>query len=241
MQDETQFQAKTQVEPNPDREVMIACATLRTEIEHVMRERGIVRRVVWIEHLLHNVPTKLTATLQEAIDDVRDADRVLLGYGNCGNAVQGLKNGDFELIVPRLDDCISLVLGSQRYREHYTREHSAFYLTDGWLNGGHTIKAEYDEMVEDYGEEEANEVMSMMYAHYNTMAYLDTGLYDIEELMERTRRLCEIIETEQVVEPATLAYVERLVCGPWPDELFVRVAPNDTIPAAPFFEPGSVR
>ena len=57
---------------------LIACDTLRTEIEHVMRERGIVRRVVWIEHLLHNVPTKLTAALQEAIDDVRDADRVLL-------------------------------------------------------------------------------------------------------------------------------------------------------------------
>ena len=227
--------------PVIEREVMIACDTLRTEIEHVMHTRGIEREVIWIEHLLHNVPTQLTATLQEAIDSIENADRVLLGYGNCGNAIQGLKCGDFELIVPRLDDCVSLVLGSQRYREHFSREHSAFFLTDGWINGSRTIQVEYDEMVEDYGEEEADELMGMMYAHYRTMAYLDTGLYDIEALMERTRHLCEVIETKQVVEPATLSYVDRLVCGPWPEELFVHVGPGEVVPSAPFLEPGAVR
>ena len=223
------------------REVMIACDTLRTEIEHVMEVQGVERRVIWIEHLLHNIPTKLTAALQEAIDGIDDADRVLLGFGNCGNAIQGLVSGDFELIVPRLDDCVSLVLGSQRYRERYSREHHAFYLTDGWISGSRTIEAEYNEMIEDYGEEEADELMNMMYVNYNTMAYLDTGLYDIEALMDRTRHLCEVIETEQVVEPATLAYVERLVCGPWPEELFVHIGPHETIPSSPFLEPGAVR
>lgn len=223
------------------REVMIACDTLRTEIEHVMEVQGVERRVIWIEHLLHNIPTKLTAALQEAIDGIDDADRVLLGFGNCGNAIQGLVSGDFELIVPRLDDCVSLVLGSQRYRERYSREHHAFYLTDGWISGSRTIEAEYNEMIEDYGEEEADELMNMMYVNYNTMAYLDTGLYDIEALMDRTRHLCEVIETEQVVEPATLAYVEQLVCGPWPEELFVHIGPHETIPSSPFLEPGAVR
>lgn len=59
--------------------------------------------------------------------------------------------------------------------------------------------------------------------------------------MDRTRHLCEVIETEQVVEPATLAYVERLVCGPWPEDLFVHVAPGEIIPSSPFLEPGAVR
>ena len=226
---------------DPEREVMIACDTLRTEIAHVMSAFGIERRVIWMEHLLHNIPPKMTEALQNAIDEVRDADRVLLGFGNCGNAIQGLKNGDFELIVPRIDDCVSLVLGSQRYREQFSRQNSAFYLTDGWITGSRTIEVEYNEMIEDYGEEEADELMNMMYTHYRTMAYLDTGLYDIDALMERTRHLCEVIETKQVIEPATLAYVERLVCGPWPDDLFVHVAPHEIIPSKPFFEPGSVR
>jgi hypothetical protein len=96
-------------------------------------------------------------------------------------------------------------------------------------------------MIEDYGEEEADELMNMMYVNYNTMAYLDTGLYDVGALMDRTRHLCEVIETEQVVEPATLAYVERLVCGPWPEDLFVHVGPHEAIPSSPFLEPGAVR
>lgn len=226
---------------HPDREVMIACATLRTEIEHVMAKRGITRRVVWLENQLHNVPTKLKSELQGALDDVRDADRVLLGYGNCGNVVQGLESGDFELIVPRLDDCISLMLGSQLYRQWFSNKHKAFYLTDGWLGGDSTIDSEYARMYEDYGDEEADEVMAMMYAHYSTMAYLDTGLYDIAGLMRETAHLCEVIGVKQVIEPATLAYVEQLVCGPWPEELFVRVGPHETIAATPFMEPGSVR
>lgn len=229
------------IESTRDREVMIACATLRTEIEHVMAKRGIERRVVWLEHHLHNVPTKLKEELQSAIDGVSDADRVLLGFGNCGNVVQGLVSSDFELIVPRLDDCISLVLGSQLYRQAYSSEHKAFYLTDGWLDGESTITRDYEQLYEEQGEEEADEVMAMMYAHYETMAYLDTGLYDIAKLMEETRHLCEVIDVKQVIEPATLSYVEQLVCGPWPEELFVCVGPHETIAASPFSQPGSVR
>ncbi|HAM14476.1 MAG TPA: hypothetical protein DCP91_01145 [Eggerthellaceae bacterium] len=224
-----------------DCEVMIACTTLKSEIEHVMQTKGVQRRVVWLEHQLHNVPTQLTAALQEALDEVRDADRVLLGYGNCGNAIQGLVAGDYELIVPRIDDCISIMLGSQHYRERYGRENRAFYLTDGWVGEGHTITSEYEDAIRDYGEEEADDVMQMMYAHYETMTYLDTGLYDIKALMADTRKLCEVIEVRQVVEPALFGYVEALVCGPWPDNLFVHVSPHGCVPADPFNQPGSVR
>ena len=222
------------------REIMIACNTLRTEIEHVMEAQGVQRRVVWLESQLHNVPTNLKEGLQQALDEVEGADTVLLGYGNCGNVVQGLVAGDFELIIPRLDDCISLVMGSQRRRESYSNEYHAMYLTDGWMDVGHNIVDDYARLCEQYGEEEAEDVFGMMYAHYETLAYLDTGLYDVGELMERTRSISEITEMEQRVEPTALTYVERLVCGPWDDDLFVHVAPHETVPAAPFMQPGSV-
>ena len=41
---------------NHSSEVMIACDTLRTEIEHVMHAHGIERRVIWMEHLLQTIP-----------------------------------------------------------------------------------------------------------------------------------------------------------------------------------------
>ena len=224
----------------PEREVMIACNTLRTEIEHVAAAHGVERRTVWLESKLHNVPANLKEKLQKSLDDVEDADRVLLGFGNCGNVVQGLVAGDFEIVIPRLDDCISLVMGSQMRREQYSRDNRAMYLTDGWMDTGHNLIDEYQSAVDQYGEEEAEDIFGMMYVHYETMAYLDTGLYDVGGLMERTRSICELIEVVQKTEPATLSYVERLVCGPWTEDLFVRVAPHQTVPAAPFMQPGSV-
>lgn len=222
------------------REVMIACNTLKSEIEHVTKVHGVTRPIVWLESQLHNVTAKLTEKLQEAIDAVQDADRVLLAYGNCGNAVQGLVSGDFELIVPRIDDCVSLLFGSQRLREWYGSEYKAFYFTDGWMDEGHNIIDDYNRTLERYGEEHANDIYGMMYAHYKTMCYLETGLYDVEALMEKTRFIGDICELEQRREPATLSYIERLVLGPWDEELFVRVEPHGVVPAAPFREPGSI-
>ena len=193
-----------------------------------------------MESQLHNDPDKLKAALQEALDEVQDADRVLLGYGNCGNAIQGLRSGDFELVVPRLDDCISLVFGSQTARLEYGSRYRSLFYTDGWANNGRSVVDEYNDAVERFGEEDAQDIFDMMYEHYKTMTYLDTGLYDIDELMDRTRFIAQMCDMEQRAHPATLDYVERLVCGPWSDDLFVVVGPHDTVPGNLFMQPGSV-
>lgn len=230
----------TDVSSNERREVMIACKTLRTEIEHVAIEHDVQRPIVWMESKLHNVTKKLADALQEALDDVHNADVVILGYGNCGNTVQSLTTGDYELIVPRLDDCISLVFGSQKRREAYGQQHHALFFTDGWMDEGHNIIDEYNTMVERYDEETAEDLFDMMYEHYETMAYLDTGLYDVDAVIDRTRFIAEMCDLQQLREPGTLSYVERLVLGPWDENLFVHVPPHSTIPAEPFATPGAV-
>ena len=165
---------------------------------------------------------------------------MIFGYGNCGNAVQGLTTGDFELVIPRLDDCISLVFGSQKRREAYGKQYHAMFFTDGWMDEGHNMIDEYNSVVERYDEETAEDVFAMMYEHYESMTFLDTGLYDVDELMDRTRFLGEMCDMKQLREPATLSYVERLVLGPWDEDLFVHVPPHSTVPSHPFATPGSV-
>ena len=217
-----------------EREAMIACNTLRTEIEYLSAKHGVNRPIVWLESQLHNVSKKMAQALQDAIDAVQDVDRVILGYANCGNAIQGLRNGSFELVSPRVDDCISLVFGGQKARAAYGNAHHAIYFTDGWMDEGHNIVDEYNRLVDGYDSETASDIFRMMYANYKTMAYLDTGLYDTDELMTRTRFIAEELELEQRVEPVMLDYVERLVCGPWDEDLFVVVGPHEIIPSEPF-------
>ena len=112
--------------------------------------------------------------------------------------------------------------------------------TIGFSGTSSNIIDEYEHARDKYGEDGAEDIFDMMYAHYRTMTYIDTGLYDTAALMESTKFIADMCDMEQRVEPGTLDYVERLVCGPWTPDCFVVVGPHEIIPSDPFMEPGSV-
>ena len=91
--------------------VLIACNTIRDELEKAARETEFRHPIVWIESGLHLFPASLRRRLQEELDRLHDVERVLLAFGFCGNSVIGLASRDYELIFPRVDDCITLLLG----------------------------------------------------------------------------------------------------------------------------------
>lgn len=220
---------------NDSSATLISCNTLRPEIAYVFARDGIDMPVIYLESKLHNTPAKLLETLQDAVDSVTGAERILLGYGNCGNGVVGLHANDCEIIIPRVDDCISVLFGSQRTRMAYSSEHAAFFMTEGFWDMGYNLADEFAQLVEDYGEEDADEILEMMYHNYRTMAYLDTGVSDIADLQARTCGICEKLGLSQTVAPGTLTYLEMLLHGPWPDNRFLHVAPHATIVADEFY------
>lgn len=215
---------------NGKREIIVACRALELEIDHIQQDLGTDRPVVWVDRGLHNFPDKLKDAVQETFDSLRDVDRVLLGYGNCGNAIRGVRARDFEVIVPRVDDCISLLFNSVQARMDYSAEYASMFMTDGWMDAEHNIVQEYEYSLEKFGEETAISITKAIYGHYRTMTYLDTGLYSIPDLMEKTRVLCEVAELETRTHPAVLTYIEQLVAGPWPEDRFMRIAPGEAVP-----------
>lgn len=64
----------------------------------------------------HDVPNRLREAIQRELDGIQDADRVLMAFGTCGGAMVGLRTGNFQLILPRVDDCLSLLMGSMEQR-----------------------------------------------------------------------------------------------------------------------------
>lgn len=213
------------------REVIVACKALTLEIEYVQEKLSTDIPVVWVDRGLHNFPTKLNTAVQEALDGLQGVDRVLLGYANCGNAIKGVTAGNFEIIIPKVDDCISILFNSQKAREAYSAEYASMFMTDGWMDADHNIVQEYYYMVDKYDEETAVQFTEMMYAHYRTMTYLDTGLYSIPDLMERTKIICDIAELETRTHPVELTYIEQLVAGPWSEDRFMHIEPGGVIPA----------
>ena len=65
--------------------------------------------VVNFEKRFHERSVTLREKLQDEINKPQDYDIIVLGYGLCGNGLVGLVSPKVPLIIPRIDDCISLV------------------------------------------------------------------------------------------------------------------------------------
>lgn len=213
--------------------VIVACRTLERELTRAMEECRCIFDVVYIESGLHERPKKLTKTLQETLDKI-DADRVLLCLGQCGNALYGIRAGRFQMVSPKVDDCLSLLIGDTREKNRLSVRDGAFFMTMGWLQGEMTVDKEYARMVKRYGEDTAEQVLKTMYAHYHTMGLLDSGVDDMEELREATYPMAELLGLQQRLYPASLAFIRTLLTGPWDAGRFIVKAPGEIVTAADY-------
>jgi len=211
--------------------VIVSCQMIKDELQQAMQETDCSYEVIWLEQGLHIHPRELQNGLQETLDGLTDVDRVLMALGDCGGGTRNLRTGDFELIYPRMDDCITLLLGSPERRRKMSSL-GCYYISDGWLDGSRTLMAEYDDAVEKYGEELAQIIMESMFHNYKYLGLLKTPRTDLDALKARTGKICELFRLEQLPVDVTLDWLKQLLTGPWPEDRFVTVAPRQTTDAS---------
>ena len=181
-----------------------------------------------VESGLHLRPEKLRAALQTFIDE-SDAKAIILGYGLCSMAVVGLKSDHSTLVVPRLDDCIALFLGSQkRYREQLSKEPGTYYLSKGWIDAGVNLIEEFKVMEERYGKKRADMVKKRMLQHYTRLAFIDIGHRDQDYYREFSRKAADELELFYEEIKGTERLLKKMIHGPW-DHDFVVAPPGHTI------------
>ena len=208
--------------------IIVACETIEDELRFAMDKVNVSYPVKWLESGLHIIPKKLNAALSEILADIK-AERVLVALGFCGNSILGIKAGNYEMIIPRADDCISILLGSVKERLRVSSEYAAYFLTEGWLRGERTIWVEYQHLLEKYGEEMADSLMEMMIGNYRTLGLLDCGVGSIEELVESTKEIADALKLKQEIIPAALSWLELFLTGPWSNDNFIIKQPYEEI------------
>jgi hypothetical protein len=214
---------------------LIACATvieemlswLPAEVEHEVLDFG-----------LHLRPEKLRQALQDKIDQASSsADVLLLGYGLCSMAVVGLQARQAHLVIPRVDDCIAIFLGScAAYKEQAKKEPGTYYLTKGWIEVGDTPFEEHKLLVERFGEQKARRMTTLMLKNYRRLAFINTGQYEIERFREYARKTAEAFNLNFEEIDGSPALVQKMVHGPWDGE-FVVAAPGETVNYIDFANP----
>lgn len=214
---------------------IIACATVIEEMLPLLTP-DMAYEV--LDFGLHLRPEGLKRALQDAIDKAsQEADIVILGYGLCSMAVVGLTASDCVLIVPRVDDCIAIFLGSgAAYMEQARQEPGTYYLTKGWIEVSDTLLDEYHRSVEAYGEKQARRIMSIMLRNYKRLVYIDTGTQDQERYQSYARQMADQFSLRYQEVKGSNQLIEKMLFGPW-DAEFVVAQPGQTIQYADFKVP----
>lgn len=138
---------------------------------------------VFLDYGLHERPAEMAPVLQERLDAIGAPATVVIGYGLCGNGVVGLAAGKHTLVLPRVHDCVAMVMGShEAYLEDFRSHPGTYYLTRGWLDIGEDPLHEYERIVDRRGVEFAERVIDSLYGNYRRVCLLAFSDEDMEEL-----------------------------------------------------------
>ena len=236
--------------------VVIACDVLQDMLVNLLPD-GLAVEVTFFDFAMHVTPRNMARTLQDAIDSIEEPSLVLLGYGLCGNGLNGIKAGEHTLLLPRVDDCIAIFLGSREaYRKEFKEEPGTYYLSKGWLEAnnrridqaeegvppyGIDPLAAYESYVSQYGPETAEWLMEVQYRNYRRLALVAHDQSDLEECRPRAQEVARYCQQwgmryEEIL--GSDAYVRRLVevatTPEMADDDFLLIPPGGEIRQAQF-------
>jgi hypothetical protein len=219
----------------PDESMAIlACKTIAHELESAIRTTKVSYPIVWVDSELHNRPETLREEIQSKIDSITETDTIILAFGLCGNGLVGLHSEAARLILPRTEDCIALLLGSQERRTMLAQDAPRYFLTKGWLESETSIAREYDYCVRKFGHKSGLRVMRMMLEGYRYFTFIETGGYDSGPYIAQTETLAQELGLDHQVIEGSSRFFEKLLLGPW-DHEFIIIQPGNVTEFRHFF------
>ncbi|MHB8276181.1 MAG: DUF1638 domain-containing protein [Candidatus Humimicrobiaceae bacterium] len=234
--------------------IAIVCDVMKNEFTRYKDEEENNLDCIFLEQHLHNTPDIMNKKLQEAIDSVGDSyDKILLGYGLCSNGVVGLQSGEHEILIPEVDDCISLFLGSkERYLEEFKKDPATYYLCRGWIEyggdpyRGYLVWTDQENKIparwlgykkvygHKYDENTAKFLFIEMMKNYNQVTLIDNN--DLEDVHRKYASdmvafMSRMLEREIVLQEikGSSEFLGKLVNCKYDEDNFIRIKPGQKI------------
>ncbi len=227
---------------------LIGCQVFLRELYLLCARSPHSVQIQWMPTDLHTNPQRdLRCALQAQIDAVEAeiqsgksrCDAILLAYGLCSMGTVGIQARSVPVIIPRVHDCITLLIGSyEKYRALFDKHSGGVYwYSPGWIEQfakpgrGYDEQAKYMEYVEKFGEDNAQyliEIEKGWMQHYSLAALIEWKELKDDRFDEFTRRIAEEQNLEYLRIQGEDTLLKKLVNGDW-DEQFLRLEPGQTL------------
>lgn len=218
--------------------VVIACRVMKTEIDRLLPGDAPIE-VHYLDQNLHRTPEQMGGFLREKIGAVAGyAAHIVLGYGLCSNGVVGTLAISQEICIPRVHDCIALMLGSrQAYHEAFKARSGTYYLTPGWVaEEKDPLGVLENEYVPKLGREDAEWGLREELRHYTHIVLINNKIEDMAYLRERAKKNAGFLGMQYEEVEGSDRFFRKILFGPYDTEDFVCVPPGGKIPQKPFLQ-----
>lgn len=211
-----------------ERTVIVVCDALLLHLETAQKKLGTNYPVVEIDRRLHAEPRQMCEEIAKVLAPLGEQyDTILLAMGFCGGALDNI-GVNCRLVVPRVDDCITLLLHTDNtwHANLKTPRHMYFRDHDDYFN----VHGIYERMRERYGEKKATRLFRAYFVSYTNADIIDTGVYDCREpaYLADAQQQAEMIHSTLGFVPGSNILLEKLLSGRW-DEQFVVLSPGEKL------------
>ena len=231
----------------------IICQVFTREMEAVCSRTPNAVDVEILTMGLHDLGAQMRPHLQERIvaADLAGYDAIVLAYGLCGRGTEGLRAAKTPLVLPRVHDCIGMLMGGrERYQEYFENHPGVYYRSPGWIefqSPGSTLEPAFaaskrvlgerrslEQLIEQYGDENGRYLFDQFTAYrrrYSGLTYISTGVEGDPGFRDQARGEAQTHGWAFDDFEGSLGLLQRLVDGDWDAVNFLIVPPGKTVRA----------
>lgn len=204
---------------------IIACEVMKEEILSMGSIKDVEFEFVSMDY--HLYPKKLKVELQNIIDRSNGYNRIILAFGLCGGASNGLKANESTLIIPKVHDCISIFLcNGTKCVCDFKKEKGTFYLSSGWMITEKSILSDHKKVLERYGEKKAFSILKRMYEDYKKVLFIKTSSSSEDEVIVQSKEIANLFDAKHEIIKGKTDFIEKILKGPWDDNNFINIEPG---------------
>ena len=217
---------------NKTNTVILSCSSLKDYVEETQRKLGTDIPVIYLNKLYHRDPNEMREHILAKLADLPEGtDTVLVSMGYCGGSWEGVAKNSCRIVLPRIDDCVSLVMQLTDEPISDLKKPGHFYVRD--KDPSHeSIKRIFEHMAA--GQNLDPETTEKYHRHWQDM-YEEIDIIDTPINNARSQEYYDKVKIDADWLDARLEYVmggthllEKLIRGEWDDQFLV-IEPGDHV------------
>lgn len=208
--------------------VIVTCSSLEMYVDAAQKSQNTEFDVVVIDRLFHVDPEKMKAGIRREIEKLSpDIDTILVAMGFCGGVWDHVSFSR-RVVIPRVDDCVSMLLQTDDCYCPNRKEtgHMYLYEQNPADFSAFSLMRDYSEMDTEFAGLDREMLFHMWFDNYHFLDIIDTGMNDCysEEYVMAAQENADQIGAALDYVPGSNRILEKLVSGRWDEQFLVAEA-----------------